>query len=154
MADNPLINGLVYDHSSIEININGARYLQVSEISYEHELAPGELRGAAAKVLARSRGEYKGSGSFKMSKAESAQLVAALGHGYMTKSFTITLNYADDGMPYITDTLEGARLTKSAHSSSGSDPTQDTWDLHVMNILLNGWDATGEPGNLGTGIPL
>ena len=70
MATNPLINGVVYDHSSVEINIKGTRYLRVSGSPYSDSLEPGKLRGAAAKVLARTRGEYSAEGSFKISKKE------------------------------------------------------------------------------------
>ena len=38
MASNPVINGVVYDHSSIDINIDGVRKLQISEISYSQTL--------------------------------------------------------------------------------------------------------------------
>lgn len=154
MASNPVINGVVYDHSSIDINIDGVRKLQISEISYSQTLEPGKLRGAAAKVLARTRGEYDAEGSFKISKAEGAEIVAALGNGFMTKSFTITCSYSEFGQGILTDVLEGCRITKIEDSSSGTDATMQTYSLHIMNLKLNGWDATGEPGNLGTGVVL
>lgn len=150
----PVINGLVYDHSSIEININGARYLVVSEISYSQTLEPGKQRGAAAKVLGRTRGEYDAEGSVKMSKDDGLQLIKALGAGFMTKSFPIVCSYAEAGQEPITDTLEGCRITKTEDSSSGTDALETTFSLHIMNLRLNGIDATGEKGNLGTGVKI
>lgn len=150
----PVINGLVYDHSSIEININGARYLVVSEITYKHSLKPGKQRGAAAKVLGRTRGEYDAEGSIKMSKDDGVQLMKALGAGYMTKPFPIVCNYSEAGQDIITDTLEACRITDVENSSSGTDATETTFTLDIMNLLLNGLDATGEKGNLGTGVKL
>lgn len=154
MVNGPIINGLVFDHSSAEININGARFLFITEISYSHTLEPGKQRGTAAKVLGRTRGEYDAEGSFKTSKAEGIELIAALGHGYMTKSFPIVVSYSEEGQTPLTDTLVGVRITKVEDSSSGTDATMTTFTTHIMNLLLNGWDATGEPGNLGTGVAL
>lgn len=154
MATNPLINGVVYDHSSVEINIKGTRYLQVSEISYSDSLEPGKLRGAAAKVLARTRGEYSAEGSFKISKKEGLQIIADLGAGYMTKSFPIVCNYSEAGQDMDTDRLEGCRITKVEDSSSGTDATMQTFTIDIMNLKRNGIDATGEAGNLGTGVKL
>ena len=151
---NPVINGVVYDHSSVEITIKGTRYLQVSEVTYKNTLEPGKLRGAAAKVLGRTRGEYDAEGSFKVSKAEGARIIADLGHGYMAKEFGIVCNYSEAGQDMITDTLQQCRITGTEDSSSGTDATMTTFNLHVYNLLLNGWDATGEPGNLGTGVAL
>jgi len=154
MSTNPLINGIVYDHSSIEINIKGVRYLQCSEINYKHSLEPGKLRGAAAKVLATTRGEYSAEGDFSLSKQDGQQLISDLGNGYMAKSFPIVLNYSEADMDMITDRLQGCRITAVDAASSGTDATMLKFTIHVMNLLLNGIDATGEPGNLGTGVKL
>lgn len=148
----PVINGVVFDHSSIEINVNGARYVVVSEISYSNSLEPGKQRGAAAKVLGRTRGEYDAEGSIKMSKDDGATLMKALGNGYMTKSFPVVCNYSEVGQDIQTDTLQGCRITKVENTSSGTDALETTFSLHIMNLLLNGLDATGELGNLGQGI--
>lgn len=154
MSTNPLINGVVYDHSSIEINIKGVRFLQCTEIEYSDTLEPGKLRGAAAKVLATTRGEYSAEGSFSLSKQDGQQLISDLGQGFKAKSFPVTLNYAEAGMDFITDTLRGCRITKVEASSSGTDATMLKFSIHIMNILWNGVDSTGEPGNLGTGVKL
>lgn len=154
MSTNPLINGIVYDHSSIEINIKGVRYLQCSEINYKHSLEPGKLRGAAAKVLATTRGEYSSEGDFSLSKQDGTQLISDLGNGYMTKMFPIVLNYSEAGLDMITDRLQGCRITGVDGASSGTDANVLKFTIHIMNLLLNGIDATGEPGNLGNGIKL
>ena len=154
MSTNPLINGIVYDHSSIEANIKGVRYLQLSEIEYSDTLEPGKLRGAAAKVLATTRGEYSAEGSFSLSKQDGNQLIADLGQGFKAKSFPIVVNYAEAGLDMITDRLQGCRITKVEATSSGTDATMLKFSIHIMNILWNGFDSTGEPGNLGTGVKL
>lgn len=154
MSTNPLINGIVYDHSSIEANIKGVRYLQLSEIEYSDTLEPGKLRGAAAKVLATTRGEYSAEGSLSLSKQDGNQLIADLGQGFKAKSFPIVVNYAEAGLDMITDRLQGCRITKVEATSSGTDATMLKFSIHIMNILWNGFDSTGEPGNLGTGVKL
>ncbi len=151
---NPVINGVVFDHSSAEINIKGVRYMQISEIAYSDSLEPGKLLGAAAKVLARTRGKYDAEGSFSMSKQEGVQFIRDLGPGYMTKSFPIIVNYSEVGMDMVTDTLVGCRITKVEDSSSGTDATMLKFSVHIMNILRDGVDATGAVGNLGTGVKL
>lgn len=154
MSTNPLINGIVYDHSSIEANIKGVRYLQLTEINYKHSLEPGELRGAAAKVLATTRGKYSAEGDFSLSKQDGQQLIADLGNGYMAKYFPIVLNYSEAGLDMITDRLQGCRITNVETGSSGTDATMLKFSIFIQNLLLNGVDATGEPGNLGTGVKL
>lgn len=152
MSTNPLINGVVYDHSSIEVRLKGVRYLQLSEIEYSDTLEPGKLKGAAAKVLATTRGEYSAEGSFSLSKQDADQLIKDIGPGFKVKSFPVIVNYSEAGMPMITDTLVGCRITKTEASSSGTDATMIKFSLHIMNILWNGVDSTGAPGDLGMGI--
>ena len=154
MSTNPLINGVVFDHSSAEINIKGVRYMQITEVAYSDSLEPGKLLGAAAKVLARTRGKYDAEGSFSMSKQDGMQLIRDLGAGYMTKSFPIVVNFAEAGRDMVTDTLQGCRITKAEDSSSGTDATMLKFTIHIMNILRGGVDATGAVGNLGTGVKL
>lgn len=149
-----LINGNAYDHSSIAINVDGARYLQVESIEWNDSLEPGKLSGASAFTLARTRGKYDADGNIKMSLADSDALIKAFGHGYMTKVFTITCTYSEPNQPVSKVDLIGCRFVKTADSSSGGDPTMRTHDLHILRIVRNGIDPVGKPGNLGTGAPV
>lgn len=143
-----LINGIRYDYSSIEISINGITYSAVQEISYQHSLEPGILRGTRAGKLGRTRGQYDATGSLVMYKSDYQQLITLLQAtnpltGYMEKSFLVTVIYEEIGSgELITDILQGCRITSSENShSQGSDALQVTSQMDIMNLLENGIPA-------------
>jgi hypothetical protein len=54
----PRINGLYFDWSSIEINIDGDVVVGVKEITYSDTTEPGEVRGPAPNLIGRTRAEH------------------------------------------------------------------------------------------------
>lgn len=139
MAQYPRINARLYSHASITIEVNNKTYVGISDISYSDTLEPGELRGTAAQVLGRTTGEYSCECSFTMAREDFLELITDLGDGFMSKAFDIIVSYAEEGMPYITDTIRGCRITQSSYSSSaGSDPISVEVTVHPMMILHNG----------------
>jgi hypothetical protein len=142
MATYPLINGNRYDFSSVEITLNGSRTLGVSEVSYTSTLEPGTVFGTGSQVLGRTRGQLEESGAITLFKQEFAELVDALGQGFMEASFDITISYRDNGSPLVTDILRGCRITSVQDSASqGSDAIAVACDLHIMLIERGGKQA-------------
>jgi len=135
----PLINGDRYDFASIVFHINGDVVLGVKEISYKNSRERGEVRGTHPQKLARTRGQYKSEASATLYRREFDELVQKLGEGYMEIVFPITVSYANDGQPLVTDTIVGCTITEDDHSnSSGTDPTEVKITFDPMYILVNG----------------
>jgi len=139
----PLINGVKYDYSSVEILIGGVRFQGVKSIDYSAQLEPGMAYGTSAQPAGRTRRQYSAEGSIEIYKADYADLLTLLtagGQGYMEQSFPIIVTYGEE-LPAIlmTDVLQGCRLKKNAHAGSeGSDPLVVKCDLSVMYLLENG----------------
>lgn len=137
--DYPLINGVRHSYASIELDVNGKKFYGHREISYSQDLEPGEVRGAHAQLLGRTRGDLKAEGSLTTYLGEWKKLLSALGNGYMEKSFDITVSYAEDGQPTVTDKLRGCRIKKVEEShSQGTDGLTVKIDLHIMWIEYDG----------------
>lgn len=139
MAQYPLINGLRFDFSSVEANINGQVYTGVSELDYSHKLEPGKVRGTSAQVNGRTRGQYEPDGSFSMYKQEAAEFIAALGPGFMEQAFDIVVHYSEVGQPLITDRLIGCRIKSSGNShKEGADALTVKFELDIIAVIENG----------------
>lgn len=145
----PLVQGERHDFAQIEVEIDTPagpkRFKGFKAINYKVALKPGEVRGTAARKLGRTRGEATEDGSLEMYLAEWDELRAALGDGYMRKSFNITVTYGADGVPVTTDSLEGCRIEEVDKShSQGADGLVAKLTLNIMKILENGLDPIGE----------
>jgi hypothetical protein len=138
----PLINGFRYQFSNIEIDIDGDVITEVTSIDYEHKLEPGETRGTGSVyATGRTTGEYTASGKIELPIHVAAALRARLGKGYLRKPFPITVSYADEGQPVITDRLFDCRMTGESNShSNGTDGLVESIDLHIMRVQKNGVD--------------
>ena len=139
----PLINGLRYDFSSVEVSIDGIIQTGFKELSYKDSLEPGEVYGEFAQSLGATRGQYKAEASATMYQVEAQEFIDSLsdfdGTGYMETYFTVTANYAETGQPTITIKLLACRV-KSVDDSqkSGSDANETKFDFRVGMIVRNG----------------
>ena len=144
MADlaQPLINGFRYQFSNIEIDIDGDIITEVQSIDYEHGLEGTKTRGTGSVyATGETTGEYDSSGKIELPKHVAAALRAKLGKGYLRKRFPITVSYADEGQPVITDRLIGCRISKEGNShSNGTDGLKESLDMSIMRVQLNGVD--------------
>ena len=154
----PLINGHLYDFSSIEVNVGGLMLSGVSSLNYRHGLEPGEFRGTKPQKLGRTRGQYSAGGSFTMVKSDYNILTAKLAlqgaaqkKGYMETAFIITAIYQElPTTPPTTDVLVGCRITDESNShSAGSDALVVEVTIDIMRITSDGkvavFDNTGTP---------
>lgn len=158
MAIGSLINGKLFDFSSVEIKVGGIVNVNVSEINYSHGLDPGYFRGTSAMWSGRTRGVYDTDGSFTMYKQDYNVLtraLAALGlGGYMEAEFLITVMYREVGATLpITDQLQRCRIKHDEDShSSGNDPIVVKADLSIFQILRDGVPAVSPVGGSAAGI--
>lgn len=148
----PLVNGNRFDASSIELQINGKRYIGVTECDYEQTLDPGEVRGLSPQILGLTRGVQKCSGRIVLLREEFDDLTVdlqTLAVGILEANFTITVTYSEVPPVAIpsgvvgttsTDTIVGVRITGTRHkfSAGSSDPIGVEMPFMARYILVNG----------------
>jgi hypothetical protein len=139
MASYPQINGVRYDFSSVEINVNGRIVTGVKSINYKNTKKPGAVSGTSAQKNGRTRGKYEPEAGIEMYRQEADELRAALGNGYMEVAFDIVVHYADDGQPTVTDRIRGCLIAdESFEGSEGSDALTVKFELDVIAVLPGG----------------
>lgn len=141
----PQINGVRYDFSSVDININGPLIaLGVVSLNYKDSLKPGELRGNKAALIGRTRGKYEASADMEVYKSEWNEIIKSLGPGFMEASFPIVASHSEPSLgpdAIIVDTLVGARITdQEDQKQEGEEPLKVKVTLSLMKILWNGID--------------
>ena len=148
----PLVNGNRFDASSIELQINGKRYIGCTDCTYEQTLEPGEVRGLSPQLLGLTRGIQKCSGTITILREEFDDLTLDLQNlavGLLEANFTITVTYSEVPPVAIpsgvvgttsTDTIVGARITGTRHkfSAGSSDPISVEMPFMARYILVNG----------------
>jgi hypothetical protein len=136
----PKINGHRYSWASVTIKSSvGMELIHIKEISYSHKLEPGLVRGTGAQPSGRTRGEYEAEGSFVLQREQWDEYRNKLGDGYMETAVDISVSYAEDGSPVVTDELKGVRITSVENGpSQGTDALEVSCDLSIMYVLEGG----------------
>lgn len=134
----PLINGLRYDWSSIELRIRGRRRKGFTEVSYTTSREHGKPGGAGDRRAGRTRGQVSDEASVTMLAEDARKLLAELGQNFGTRPFDIVVSYSE-GIRTHTDTIRGACIKSvgNAHQR-GSDGLVIRLDLDPMEILIDG----------------
>lgn len=143
----PLIQGVRYDHSSLDIKLAGTSQfsLGIKSLDYSDNLEPGKVFGTAAQKLAETRGQYDAEASLELYRAEYDAFALYLtqqnpGIGLYEIRWNIDVNYLPEGgLALVTDNIVSVRIKKPQRSSAaGSDPTAVKVDLSPMYIIGNG----------------
>lgn len=142
----PLVNGVRYDHSSLDIKIAGLSFLGVKSIDYSDGLEPGKGYGTSGQKLFRTRGIYDPSASIELWTAEAYNFEALLiqqnpNTGLYECAFNIDVNrLPEGGVAMATDNIVGCRIKKVSESSSqgSADAHARKYELDVMYIKRNG----------------
>jgi hypothetical protein len=142
-----IVRADAYSFASLEVRIEaeGLSFttLEFTEVEYDDEQEPGELRGTSSEILGRTRGEYKPTGKLKLSKKEHARLLTALGNGFYRKSVDVIVTYDEPQLGLIVDSILGCRPKKNSGSNSkGNDPSEAEMELSPLKILWNGIDGS------------
>lgn len=141
----PTINGMRYDFSSVEINLDGVKYVGVKDVSFTHSLKPTHIRGTSAVKMGRTRGVYDATAKLTMYEDEAVTLIRALNvkgaafqHGFMEVSFLVTIVRAENGKPPIMSQLHGCRITdENVEAAEGGEALVRAYDLDVMKLLTD-----------------
>jgi hypothetical protein len=139
--DYPAVNGNRFSWASVEIILpKGKRFRGIKAISAKDTLEPGEIRGTAAQLLGRTRGDYKAESSIEMWKREADEFIAALGNGFMEYEFDIPVSFSDRNQPVSTIKVLGCRIKgKDESYSMSTEGLAVKFDLSVMGIITNGY---------------
>lgn len=151
-----IINGVVYDYSSITVTVDGIPYGGISEINYSDTLDPGVLRGTSALPRGFTRGQYEAEASFTIALQDMLPLrealaAKAIGGGFMETVFLISVSYREATSPLVTDTIEGCRIKhqENSHSAGNNDGLMTKVDLKVYRIGWGGKYGVGVGGSVG-----
>lgn len=155
------INGAYFDFTSIEAVLGPIGIcINLTDINYSQKLDPGLFRGTSAKLRGRSRGIYTADGNLTIYKEDYEKLkialsAKALGYGYMTVPFLITVVYRSYGV-FIPakDTLRGVRIiSEDNNHSAGNNVLVVKLGLSIMDVSSNGMDAVSDAPVPMPGIP-
>lgn len=142
MASYPAINGYHYSWSSIEITVAGEVTTLLKEISYTYARERGVGRGVSGQKRLRTRGDDEPEASLTFYKKDWDAFVERLGDGWADVEFDISVHYADEGMPSVTDEILRCVISSvETGGSEGTDPTEVAVELDVMDVKLNGKKA-------------
>lgn len=135
-----IINGKVYDWSSIDIQIPGLS-LEVQEISYDDELESELVYGRGALPRGYGNGNYKASGKITMLRDDYNDLL-----DYCKKNNTpfykiviekIIVSYANDGQATRSDVINKVKFSKRTNKAANGDKSfKVDLDLLIMSTIV------------------
>ena len=136
------VNGYTYDFGDVRNQTEGNSLEGVTSVSYGYGKDPTKFKGQGRKATGRTKGSMDSDDAeIIMKKSYWDAWKKKLGPGFMNKTFTYTVSYADDGQNVDTDTLEDCEIIKvKKNPKQGSEPITVTLTLSVMNVLDGGLD--------------
>lgn len=144
------INGRQYDWEDISVALPSGVAVGITEIKYTDGQGAEARYGKGAIPRGYGRTNYEASGSFVLDRDEweplKKELAASGGGGiYDHKPFPIVVNYGNDEMGSITDTLPDCKITKfdgGGGSQGDSNVSAITCEIVILSpILWNGVPA-------------
>lgn len=152
MASYPNTEGFEYSFSSMIVKARGKRYYGVTSLTYDDGLEPGMVEGTSTMPLGETAGKWSGSASMEMNRRDGQALLDDLGDRFGRVRFSIINQYAEDGMPTITDELPSVRIKKvTNNNAAGTDPSKMTFELSMLKaVRRNGKAIEGPIDNTGT----
>lgn len=147
MANKQLINGKVYDWSSVNINVSGMENIEPTEISYDDEQELEAVYGKRGGIRGFGTGNVKNSVKLSMLREDFNEMCRVIkSEGY--KNFykyvipKVVVSYADDGATTCTDTITNLRFSKrSFKTAQGDKSVKVDLDGMAMKIKINDLDA-------------
>lgn len=145
MSAQPTINRQEYTHVSLTVNVNGQNYFGVTDLSFGSERDTNAVFGTGPNQVGVALGPVKHSASLEMVKTYAARLRRGIGDGYMSKPINITATWRENSMSEIHTAEISAFIKKDdTKSSQGADPTKETFELHVNQIVRDGLKVVEE----------
>ena len=143
------VNGRGYDWEDITVTLPHGDAAGITEIKYEDGQDVTARYGKGSLPRAYCRGNYEASGSMVLDRDEweklKRELTANGGGIYDHEPFTIVVNYANNDMGVVTDTLKSCKITKQSGggASQGDDNASPvSCEFIILSpILWNGVPA-------------
>lgn len=147
MARKQLVNGKVYDWSSVTINVSGMENIEPTEISYDDEQEVEFVYGRGGSPRGYGTGNKKNSVKLTMLREdfnEMCRVIKASGgktfYDYVIPK--IVVSYADEGAATCTDVLTNVKLSKRSFKATQGDKSMSvSLDGLAMDIKINDLDA-------------
>ena len=148
MTTGILVNGHAYSAGSIRLSMNADRsrvFDRFFRVSYRHGLSVGIHRGNVdPRPLADTDGEYSADASISLYLEDWRDLRSLLMEtdepgGFMQRHFSVSLEYAEEGLGAMSDELRTCRITEVSRSTGrGSDAVAVDLRLYVKEIREDG----------------
>ncbi len=142
----PVVNGNHYSFASVELDIDGLLFADVTAIDYADPVKPGLIYGTGGTLIGRTPGISKPTLSITLTRRCWDALRAQLSDGsetYGTKSFIVRVSYFEAKLPgentldaqLISDIIEGVRVVgPSVKNAQGNAASMVTLDTSVFKI--------------------
>lgn len=150
----PLRNGFRHSWASIEVKVAG-RVFYATAVNYKRTRNRTKVRANAVDPIAKTRGSNDYDADLEMLLAEYNQLVQelvnqanqqGLNGGYGDVMFDVIVQYTENNLDTITDSILGCTLDSTeASNAEGTDPSKRKFDLNPLKILYGGNDDTSTP---------
>lgn len=139
MADGTLVHGRHFSFSSIGLQLDTeAPILGFKAIKYPFKVEEAIVYGAGSQIIGRTRGKVTmDDGSLTVTEKQYRQITQT--PGWLFKTYTLVVQYADFGQAIQTDTLVGLRF-KGADpgGEEGTDALMRELPFSLLDLLLNG----------------
>lgn len=150
MADT-LINGQMYDWSSVELGIAGMPIVSMTSIDYEDSQDVKKVFGKGRRAVGYAKGNLDASGkcslhreAYELLEAAVPVIAASLGRPgavslYDLPPIPITVTYANKDKATIKDVLKNVKFKSRKSSMSQNDEASEIeMDLEIDSIAWNG----------------
>lgn len=147
MAAKQLVNGKVYDWSSVTITASGMENMEPTEISYDDEQELEFIYGKGGSPRGYGTGNKKNSVKINLLREDFNEMCRVIkAQGYRNfYSYTIpkiVVSYADEGASTCTDVLTNVKFSKRSFKAAQGDKSMSvSLDGQAMSININGLDA-------------
>lgn len=147
MANRQLVNGKVYDWSSVTISASGMENMEPTEISYDDEQETEFIYGKGGNPRGYGTGNKKNSVKLTLLREdfnEMCRVIKSKGYRYFYSYVVpkIVVSYADEGADTCTDVLTKVKFTKRSFKAAQGDKSLSvSLDGQAMKIKINDLEA-------------
>jgi hypothetical protein len=141
----PLVNGVYYSYSNIELHIGTAGELQIAgvkTINYKDNLGRVKVRGTAMQPLGLTQGRYEANGDIELYLDAFTLLISTLGPGWRQQPVQAVVTYGPNpllSIPFVTDAIPGFYFGEvDASQSEGEEPLSRKFTMHIPGQILWG----------------
>jgi hypothetical protein len=123
MARKQIINGKVYDWSSVTIALSGCSGIEPVEISYGDEQEKNFIYGRGGRIRGYGTGAKKNSVKISLLREDFNTLLDAVrSKGFWNTVIPkVTVSYADEGCTTVTDTITNLTFSKRDFKAAEGD---------------------------------